>query len=129
MIRSGNVRQNKGLLDFADHCFAGQHVIDPPTDVSCPGATAETPPTVGDGIRMEMPVGIDQSGVEKTAETVNFDLGITGRFIVIRLRTGDIDFPVRDIEIAAGNKRFFALQLLAIGQKFQIPALPIIQPG
>src|SRR5512137_1946476 len=35
MIRSGNVRQYKGLFDFADQRFAGQHVIDPPTDVSC----------------------------------------------------------------------------------------------
>ena len=128
MIRSGNVRQNKRLLDFADQCFAGLQIIDPPTDISCPGTGAETPPTVSDGVWVEMPKGIDQSGVEKTAEAVDFDLGITGRFIEIRLRTGDINFPVRDIKIPASDQWFFTFQLLQIGQKFQILALAVIQP-
>ena len=70
MTQSGNIRQNKGLLDFADQRFAGQHIIDTSTDVSCLGAGVETPPAIGDGVRMNMPEGIDQSGVEKQAISI-----------------------------------------------------------
>jgi len=76
-----------------------------------------------------MPEGIDQSGIEKTAESVDFNLGITGRFIVIRLRARNIDFLVCDVKIAASDQRFLLLQLPAIGQKLDIPSLAVIQPG
>ena len=66
-----------------------------------------------------MPESIDQSGIEKTAESVDFNLGITGRFIVIRLWAGNIDFLMGDIKITAGDQRLFALQLPAISQKFE----------
>jgi len=102
MIRSSYVRQNKGLVYFVDQRFTGQHIINPPTDVFGPGTCAKTPPTVCCGIRMKMPKGIDQPRIQEPAKTVNFGLGITGRLIIIRLRTGDIDFPVRNIEIATG---------------------------
>ena len=74
-----------------------------------------------------MPEGIDETCFQHSAEAIDFGLGVTGRFIVIGFRAGDVDFLMRDIEIAAGNQRFSAIELLKIGRQFFIPGLPVVE--
>ena len=99
MVRAKNFRVNCCILQTVFERLRYAKVVDPPSGILFSCVEPIRPPTVNAlGIRIKVPVRIDETAFGQARKLCPFFIGKTGIFTV-GLRIFEIDFLVRDVEI------------------------------
>src|SRR5271165_400857 len=120
MIAAHHLGMDLGALHRRAQLSRHEYVVDSPSDVARPRIGEMTPPRIMSIALREQPKGIDEAGIHEILESGALLVRET-LLAAIGFRVGQIEFGVRDIEVAAKNDRLGFFQLLAIGEKGRIP--------
>ena len=72
MIRSLDIIMNDNILHTVQQAGSDQEIIDPPTHIPPPGSGYVCPPGILDLIRVDLPVNIDQPGLQVSIDHFAF---------------------------------------------------------
>ena len=94
--------------------FGDHEIVDAPACVRSAGVSDIAPPAVFAGfIRIEMAEAVDETGAEQLGELAALLVGEAGVFMV-GLGVFEVDFLMRDVQIAAENDRLDRVELLEL---------------
>ena len=109
MVGSVDVREDRGGDESLGQCLGDPEIVDAPSDIPLAGTGAVRPPRVGFArVRVEMPEGIDESGLDEFGELAALLVAEPG-IVAVLLRSGQVDLFVGHIQIAAEDERFTRL--------------------
>ena len=105
-----------------------QKIVESPADVPGAGRAHGTPPRVMLRTLLEFTKGVEKPSSDKGIEPGAF-LGRETVVLHVGLGIREINFRVRDVEVAAENDGLFLLQLFKELQEILVPLLAIRQAG
>src|SRR6187402_1643423 len=106
VIRTHDLDVDFRFLHLLFQRFGYEHVVDSPSHVARARVCEMTPPRVVAVALRENAEGIYETGVDEILETLTFLVRET-LLAAIRFRVCQIEFGVRDVEIAAEDHRLF----------------------
>ncbi len=98
-----------GGFEVVDEAFGDEEVVDTPADVALAGLCPMRPPSVTLEGRVKIAEGVDEAGGEEIFDSLAFLFGESGVMLVV-FRAGEVERGVGDVEIAANNDGFGALE-------------------
>ncbi len=124
MIGAENFGTDIRLSKTRNERLGDEDVVDAPPHVPCAGPAEVAPPRVRcRGIRMEMPIGINESEIEEPIESRAL-LGSKSLFTDIRLRICEVDLFVCHVQIPTKHDRLGLFEGFYEFGESAIPLLP-----
>src|SRR5579883_2584452 len=110
MIRTGNFAMDERALELGTQCRGNQKVINAPANVALARAAHRAPPGVMPAAALEFAERVNEASLHKGIEPGAF---LDGETVVTDIRLGvrEIYLGMRDLEVAAKDDRFPALEL------------------
>ena len=105
MVRAEDFGKDIGFFEPGPERRRNAKIIDPPPDIPLPAIVELAPPGVMPFVFMKLTEGVDETAFNNMIEAGPFFVREPVA-LVIRVRMRQIDFGVRDIEVAAKNHRF-----------------------
>ena len=122
MVAAEDVAADAGVANVGGDCVAYQEVVDAPADIALARAAAQTPPGVVPAFLLELAEGVKETGGDEVAKALAL-LRRKARAFGVGLGPREVDFLMRGVEVAAGDDRLVALQLLQVLQEERVQAL------
>lgn len=128
MVGAGNFAMDECAFEPGTQRGGDQEVIDAPADVPFARAAHGTPPGVMPAGFFKFAKRVDETSLHERVKPGAF---LDGKAVVadIRLRIGQINLLVGDVEVTAEDDWFAAFELLEKMEKIAIPFLAIRQAG
>ena len=128
VVAAEDLRQDVGFFQARTQGAGDEEIIEPPADVPGARGAENAPPSVVSPTLLEFPERVQEAGVHEGTEALTL---LDGEAVVadVGLGIGEVQFGVRDVEVAAEDHRLFLFQLLEVGEEIPVPLLPVGQAG
>ena len=127
MITSHHIRFDHAVAQSRLHLITHDEIVQSPADVPRPRIAHVAPPSVSARfIGVQMSEGVEEAAFQHARHPVSLLLSEAG-ILLVGLRVGQVNFQMRDVEVAAQNNRLLIVQPLDVLQHVLVPLLPVAQ--